>query len=75
MRASPFERDVLPVLVLVACARGVPPVVRALARRRRAWRGPVGERSGLHVIAAVAVVLAVLMSAEGLARRAGLAPI
>lgn len=75
VRASPFERYVLPVLVLAACAMGVPPVVRALREALTSVAGPVGESSGLHVIAAVAVVLVLLMSADRLARRAGLAPI
>jgi hypothetical protein len=37
--------------------------------------GPVGENSGLHALAAVALVLVVLAAADRLARRAGLAPI
>lgn len=74
VRASPFERYVLPVLLLAACAMGVPTVVTALGGALARVAGPVGESSGLHVIAVVALVLLVLAAADRLARRAGLAP-
>lgn len=75
VRASPFERYVLPVLLLAACAMAVPTVVAALGQALTSVAGPVGGRSGLHPIAAVALVLVVLAAADRLARRAGLAPI
>jgi hypothetical protein len=74
VRASPFERYVLPVLVLAACAMGVPTVAAALREALASVAGPAGGSSGLHVIAAVAAVLVVLAAADRLARRAGLAP-
>lgn len=74
VRASPFERYVLPVLMLVACALGVPTVIAALGRALAGVAGPVGENSGLHAIAAVALVVIVLAAADRLARRVGLAP-
>lgn len=74
VRASPFERYVLPVLMLVACALGVPTVVAALGRALAGVAGPVGENSGLHAIAAVSLVVVVLAAADRVARRAGLAP-
>jgi hypothetical protein len=75
VRASPFERYVLPVLMLVACAMGVPPVVGALGQALKSVAGPAGQSSGLHAIVAVALVLLVLAAADRLARRAGLAPV
>lgn len=75
VRASPFERYVLPVLMLVACAMGVPVVVAALGKAMISVAGTVGGSSGLGAIAVVAVVLAVVAAADRLARRAGLAPI
>jgi hypothetical protein len=74
VRASPFERYVLPVLMLVACAMGVPTVIAALGGALTGVAGPMGESSGLHAIAAVALVAVVLGMADRLARRAGLAP-
>jgi hypothetical protein len=75
VRASPFERYVLPVLMLVACAMGVPAVVAALGQALGGVAGPVGESSGLHAAAVAALVLVVLAAADRLARRAGLAPV
>jgi hypothetical protein len=75
VRASAFERSVLPVLVLVACGLGVPPVVAALRQALAEVAGPVGESSGIHVAAAAALVLALVAVADRLARRAGLAPV
>lgn len=75
VRASPFERYVLPVLLLAACAMGVPAVAAALGQALTSVAGPVGESSGLHTIAVVALVLLLLAAADRLARRAGLAPI
>jgi hypothetical protein len=75
VRASPFERWILPVLMLAACAMAVPTVVAALAQALTRVAGPVGESSGLHALAAAALVLVVLAAADRLARRAGLAPI
>jgi hypothetical protein len=75
VRASPFERYVLPVLMLVACALAVPTVVKALGQALTSVAGPVGENSGLHAVAVVAVALVVLAAADRLARRAGLAPV
>lgn len=75
VRASAFERYVLPVLMLVACAMGVPAVVEALGQALTRVAGPAGESSGLHAIAVVALVVVVLAVADRLARRAGLAPI
>ncbi|HYR10203.1 MAG TPA: hypothetical protein VEQ60_20685 [Longimicrobium sp.] len=75
VRASPFERWVLPVLMLAACAMGVPAVFGALAQALTRVAGPVGENSGLLALAAVALVLVVLATADRLARRAGLTPI
>lgn len=72
--ASPFERYVLPVLLLVACAMGVPAVVAALGQALTSVAGEVGRSSGLLAVAAVALVLVVLAAADRLARRAGLAP-
>lgn len=74
VRASPFERYILPVLVLVACAMGVPAVVGALGEALARVAGPAGGSSALYPIAAVALVLLVLAAADRLARRAGLAP-
>ncbi|HEY0016569.1 MAG TPA: hypothetical protein VGC13_09635 [Longimicrobium sp.] len=74
VRASPFERYVLPVLMLVACAMAVPTVIAALGGALTGVAGPMGESSGLHAIAAVALVAVVLGMADRLARRAGLAP-
>jgi hypothetical protein len=74
VRASPFERYVLPVLMLAACAMAVPTVIAALARALTGVAGPVGERSGLHALAAVTLVVVVLAAADRLARRVGLAP-
>jgi hypothetical protein len=73
--ASPFERYVLPVLMLVACAMGVPVVIGMLGGALTRVAGPAGESSGLHVIAAVAIVVVLLAAADRLARRAGFAPI
>jgi hypothetical protein len=75
VRASAFERYVLPVLMLVACGLGVPPVIAALRQALAEVAGPVGESSGLHVVAAAALVLLLVAVADRLARRAGLAPI
>lgn len=75
VRASPFERYVLPVLMLVACVMAVPTVVAALGQALVSVAGPVGGSSGLRAIAAVALVLVVLAAADRLARRFGLAPI
>ena len=74
VRASPFERYVLPVLMLVACAMGIPVVVGALGGALTKVAGPAGESSALQTIAVVAIVLVVLAAADRLARRAGLAP-
>lgn len=74
VRASPFERYVLPVLLLAACAMAVPTVVAALGHALTGVAGQVGGSSGLQPIAAVALVLVVLAAADRLARRAGLAP-
>ena len=75
VRASPFERYVLPVLLLVACVMAGPTVAAALGQALTGVAGPVGGSSGLHPIAAVALVLIVLAVADRLARRAGLAPV
>lgn len=74
VRASPFERYVLPVLMLAACAMGVPVVLGVLGRALGRVAGPVGESSGLHALAAVALVVVLLAAADRLARRAGLSP-
>jgi hypothetical protein len=74
VRASPFERYVLPVLMLVACAMGVPVVVAALGEALTSVAGQAGESSGLQAIAVAALVLVVLAAADRLARRAGLTP-
>jgi hypothetical protein len=74
VRASPFERYVLPVLMLVACAMGVPTVLAALGGAFTRVMGSVGESSGLHAIAAVGLVVVVLAAADRIARRAGLTP-
>ncbi|HYR10201.1 MAG TPA: hypothetical protein VEQ60_20675 [Longimicrobium sp.] len=60
VRASPFERWVLPVLMLAACAMGVPAVFGALGQALVSVVGPVGENSGLLALAAVALVLVVV---------------
>lgn len=73
VRASPFERYVLPVLMLVACAMGVPTVLGVLGGALGQVAGPAGEGSGLQA-AAVALVVLLLAAADRLARRAGLAP-
>jgi hypothetical protein len=75
VRASPFERYVLPVLLLAACAMAVPTVIAALGQALASVAGPAGGSSGLRAIAAAALVLVVLAAADRLARRAGLAPI
>lgn len=64
VRASPFERYVLPVLVLVACAMALPAVIAALGGALVRVTGPVSDNAGLQAIAAVAVVLAVLAAAD-----------
>jgi hypothetical protein len=74
VRASPFERYVLPVLMAAACAIGVPFVVAVLGGALTGVAGPVSQNSGLHGIAVVALVLVVIATADRLARRAGLAP-
>jgi hypothetical protein len=74
VRASPFERYVLPVLMLVACAMGVPVVVATLGEALTSVAGQAGESSGLQAIAVAALVLVVLAAADRLARRAGLTP-
>jgi hypothetical protein len=75
VRASPFERYILPVLLLAACAMAVPTVVAALGQALIGVAGPMGGSSGLRAIAAVALILLVLAAADRVARRAGLAPI
>ena len=75
VRASPFERYVLPVLMLVACAMGVPAATAALGGAWKSVAGPAGQGSGLQTIVVVALILLVLAAADRLARRAGLAPI
>lgn len=75
VRASPFERYVLPVLVAVACVIGVPIVVVTLGRALTGVAGPVTESPGLHAIAVIALALIVISGADRLARRAGLAPV
>jgi hypothetical protein len=75
VRASSFERYVLPVLMLVACVLGLPAVVGALGQAVTGLAGEMGGSSGLLALAAVAVVLIVLAAADRLARRAGLTPI
>ena len=75
VRASPFERYVLPVLMAAACVIGVPFVVAVLGGALTGVVGPVSQNSGLHGIAVVALVLVVLGTADRLARRAGLAPV
>lgn len=74
VRASPYERYVLPVLLLAACVLGVPPVAGTLGQALARVAGRVGESSGLHPIAVVALVLVVVATADRLARRAGLSP-
>jgi hypothetical protein len=74
VRASPFERYVLPVLMAVACVIGVPFVVAVLGGALTGVAGAVSQNSGLHGIAVVALVLVVVATADRLARRAGLAP-
>jgi hypothetical protein len=74
VRASPFERYVLPVLMAAACVIGVPFVVAVLGAAAVGVLGPVSDNSGLHGIAVVALVLVVVGTADRLARRAGLAP-
>ncbi len=75
VRASPFERYVLPVLVAAACVIGVPFVVAVLGGALTGVAGPVSQNSGLHGIAVVALVVAFVAGADRLARRAGLAPV
>ena len=75
VRASPFERYVLPVLMLVACAMGVPTVLGVLGGALGRVAGPAGGGAGLQTVAAVALVVAVLAAADRLARRAGFAPV
>jgi hypothetical protein len=74
VRASPFERYVLPVLMAIACVIGVPFVVAVLGGAAVGVLGPVSDNSGLHGIAVVALVLVVVGTADRLARRAGLTP-
>ena len=75
VRASPFERYVVPVLMLAACAMVVPFVSGALGQAVTTVAGPVRESSGLHAVAVVALVLAMVAAADRLARRAGWAPV
>ncbi|HEX8321861.1 hypothetical protein [Longimicrobium sp.] len=74
VRASPFERYVLPVLMAAACVIGVPFVVAVLGGALTGVAGPVSQNSGLHGIGVVALVVALVATADRLARRAGLAP-
>jgi hypothetical protein len=74
VRASPYERYVLPVLMAAACVIGIPFVVAVLGGALTGVAGPVSRNSGLHGIAVVALVLVVLGTADRLARRAGFAP-
>jgi len=74
VRASPFERYVLPVLMAAACVIGVPFVVAVLGGALTGVAEPVSRNSGLHGIAVVALVVALVATADRLARRAGLAP-
>jgi hypothetical protein len=74
VRASPFERYVLPLLMLAACALGLPAVLSALRQALATVAGPGGGSSGIQTVAVVAAVLLVLAAADRLARRAGLAP-
>jgi hypothetical protein len=74
VRASPFERYVLPVLMAAACVIGVPFVIAVLGGALTGVAGPVSQNSGLHGIAVVALVVALVAWADRLARRAGLAP-
>ena len=75
VRASPFERYVLPVLVAAACVIGAPFVVAVLGGALTGVAGPVSQNSGLHGIAVVALVVAFVAGADRLARRAGLTPV
>ncbi|HEU4883717.1 MAG TPA: hypothetical protein VFT45_15775, partial [Longimicrobium sp.] len=70
VRASPFERYVLPVLMLAACALGLPAAVAALGLALKRAVGPMGGSAGVHAIAAAALVVLVLAAADRLARRA-----
>ena len=74
VRASPFERYVLPVLMAAACVIGIPFVVAVLGGALTGVAGPVSQNSGLHGIAVVGLVVALVAWADRLARRAGLAP-
>lgn len=74
VRASPFERYVLPVLFAAACVMSVPLVVVTLGGALAAVAGPEGGTSGLHAVAAITLALVVIAGADRLARRAGLAP-
>jgi hypothetical protein len=74
VRASPFERYVLPVLMLAACAMGVPTVLDVLGGALGRVSGTAGGGSSLQTLAIVALVVALLAAADRLARRAGLAP-
>jgi hypothetical protein len=64
VRASPFERYVLPVLMLAACALALPAAVAALGGALVRVVGPVSGNGGLQAVAAVAVAVAVLAAAD-----------
>jgi hypothetical protein len=74
VRASPFERYVLPVLMLVACATGVPTVLGVLGGALGRVSGTAGASSALQTLAVVALVVLLLAAADRLARRVGLTP-
>jgi hypothetical protein len=74
VRASPFERYVLPVLMAAAFVIGIPFVIAVMGGALGEVAEP-GSRSGLQGLAAVAMVLLVVALADRQARRAGLAPV
>ena len=74
LRASPYERYVLPVFLVAAFAMGIPAVVAALRQALRSVAGATGGGSGLQLVAGIALVLLVLAAADRVARRAGWSP-
>lgn len=75
VRASPFERYVLPVLMAAAFVIAIPTVVVTLGQALTGVAGPVSESSGLQALAVITLALAAVAGADRLARRAGLSPL
>lgn len=75
VRASPFERYVLPVLMAAAFVIAMPFVVVTLGQALTGVAGPLAQNPGLRAIAVIALALILVSGADRLARRTGLAPV